>query len=158
MMAEHLLCVRFAPEHIPHAADLEALCFAHPWSEQSLTMLCHDGNVGFSVLSMPEGRVVAYGGMLTVLDEGQILNVAVHPDYRRRGCGARILQALISYAEQNQLSLLTLEVRASNRAAIALYEKYGFVRSGLRRNFYTSPTEDAHLMSKSIPHPEEFNR
>lgn len=156
MMQENLFCVRMAPEHIPHAAALESLCFSQPWSEQSLLMLCREGNVGFTVLSMPEERPVAYGGMLTVLDEGQILNVAVHPDYRRRGCGAQILRALIDYAKQNRLSLLTLEVRESNRAAIALYEKHGFVRTGLRRNFYTSPTESAYVMSKTIPQADEF--
>jgi len=145
-----LFCTRLAPEHISGAAMLERLCFAQPWSEKSLTLLCTDAAAGFAVLSMPEGQVVGYLGVMTVLDEGQITNVAVHPDFRRQGCGDMLLGALMDYAKQNHLTTLTLEVRESNAPAIALYEKHGFIRTGLRRNFYTAPIEAALILTKTI--------
>ena len=141
--------------HIEGVAKLEKLCFSQPWSANSLELLTKEG-IGVGMVCSADGNVCAYGGMMVAVDEGQITNIATHPDYRRRGCGAQILRALIDYAKQNRLSLLTLEVRESNRAAIALYEKHGFVRTGLRRNFYTSPTESAYVMSKTIPQADEF--
>ena len=147
---ETLFCTRLLPEHLSGAALLERQCFSQPWSEQALSMLCGDGGVGFAVLAMPQGRVVGYGGMLCVLDEGQITNVAVDADYRRRGCGDMLLYALADYGRQNRLQTLTLEVRESNAPAIALYEKHGFIRTGMRRNFYTAPMEAALILTKTL--------
>ncbi|MBE6556111.1 MAG: ribosomal-protein-alanine N-acetyltransferase [Ruminococcaceae bacterium] len=146
-----LRAVRLCPEHIAGAAELEALCFAEPWSKKALGMLCTEGHVGVAVLTVPDGRVVAYGGMMTVLDEGQILNVATSPLYRRMGCAKLVMRFLCEYADTHRLSTLSLEVRASNTAAISLYEACGFLRVGVRRGFYKNPVEDAYVMLRQSP-------
>ena len=131
------------------AAELERLCFSSPWSREALKLLCSDGAVGFAAVDT-NGKVVAYGGMMCVLDEGQITNIATHPDFRRRGFGLSIVNALLDYGRDNGINLFSLEVRESNSAAIALYEGLGFVGVGLRKNFYSSPTENAVVMIKEI--------
>ena len=136
--------VLFEKKHVRGAARLEALCFSEPWSEKSLEMLISAGAVGFAIEEKDE--VLAYGGMLTVLDEGQITNVAVDPLSRRKGLGREVVRALIGYAEENGIVSVSLEVRESNEAAIALYESFGFSRRGLRKNFYRDPAEAAIVM------------
>ena len=139
------------PAHLNGAAELEKLCFASPWSASSLELLTNDGiGVGY-VLTVPtapgaEPFVAAYGGMLITVDEGQITNVAVHPDHRRKGFGAAIVRALLRHAKDERLESVSLEVRASNTAAIELYKRAGFVEAGRRKGFYTKPTEDALVM------------
>ena len=127
---------------------IETLCFAEPWSEKSLEILLGERGVGFAALL--EGEVVAYGGMLTVLDEGQITNVAVSPSHRRKGLGRAILCALEEYASENGIVLLSLEVRESNAAARALYKAEGWREVGLRKNFYKLPAENAVIMIKDL--------
>lgn len=134
-------------EHLSGAARLEALCFSEPWSENSLRLLLSDGGVGF--VCVCDGEVVAYGGMLCVLDEGQITNIAVDPEYRRRGLGREIVSALIGYAEENGIASISLEVRSSNAPAVALYSSLGFEIVGERRNFYRAPIENALVMAWS---------
>ena len=136
--------VRMEKAHLSDVAALEKLCFAEPWSENSLSLLLRDGGVGFVVCE--ENRAVAYGGMLCVAGEGQITNICAHPDARRRGYGRAVMEALIGYADQNALFEISLEVRESNEAAIALYRALGFAVCGTRRNFYQRPTENALVM------------
>ncbi len=129
-------------------AALERLCFASPWSAQSLELLTNDGiGVGY-LLTDPASpdTTVAYGGMLITVDEGQITNIATHPDHRRLGYGTAILRALLRHAKEAHLDSVSLEVRASNAAAIALYRAAGFAEAGRRKGFYTKPTEDALVM------------
>ena len=133
---------------LPDVAHIERECFAEPWSEKSLTILTREGGVAFAALDGE--RAVAYGGMLTVLDEGQITNVATLSDYRRMGLAREIMGALESYGRENGIALLTLEVRASNTAAIELYSSMGWTECGRRKGFYRFPSEDAILMEKTL--------
>ena len=144
------LIERLTPHRFLEVAELEELCFSLPWSEKSLELLVVDKNVGFVAIDRKTGHVAAYGGMLTVLDEGQITNIATHPDYRRRGLGESIVREFIRYAEEEKISFISLEVRESNRAAISLYEKLGFCTAGVRKNFYTLPRENGIVMTKNI--------
>lgn len=137
--------VRITAPLLGQVAALERVSFSHPWSEQALTLLCEAGRA-FGFAAVCEGQVVAYGGMLTVLDEGQITNVATHPAYRRRGLAGQVLDSLLEEARACGLSFVTLEVRESNTAAIRLYEKFGFATVGRRPHFYTQPTETALVM------------
>ena len=130
--------------HLSAVAELEAVCFADPWSEKALVLLVSDGAYGAVCFS--EGRAMAYGGVVWAPDEGQITNIATHPDARRNGMGAAILEHLIAEARSRGCEQLSLEVRVSNIPAIALYERYGFVKMGIRRGFYKHPTEDAYVM------------
>lgn len=134
------------------AAALEKLCFSSPWSANSLELLTRDGiGVGYvCVQNAPEPVVTAYGGMMIAVDEGQITNIAVHPDHRGQGLGLAIVHALIKHAKAERLVAISLEVRASNAPAIALYRKVGFTEVGRRKGFYTKPTEDALIMELKL--------
>lgn len=136
--------------HLEGCAELEKLCFHEPWSAKSLELLCNDGiGVGYLTTSgtgVTDTIVTAYGGMLITVDEGQITNIAVHPDYRRQGLGDAVVKALLRHAKSARLSSVSLEVRASNAAAIALYKNNGFREVGRRKGFYTKPSEDALIM------------
>ncbi len=136
------------PEELEAVAELERLCFASPWSAQSLELLTNDGiGVGYLLAAPADpATVAAYGGMLITVDEGQITNIATHPDHRRKGYGAAILHALLRHAKDEHLESVSLEVRASNAAAIAMYRAAGFAEAGRRKGFYTKPTEDALVM------------
>ena len=107
-------------------------------------MLTDTRGVGF--VALDGGSLAAYGGMLTVLDEGQITNIATAPQYRRMGLGRRIMDALEQYSSNNGIIFLSLEVRESNRAAIELYSSLGFKVEGKRKDFYTNPREAALVM------------
>ena len=130
--------------HLHEVAKLEILCFADPWSEKALELLLGDGAYG--AVCLEDGCVMAYGGVLWAPYEGQITNIATHPDARRRGMGAAVLEHLIREAGSRECEMLSLEARVSNMPAIALYERYGFLKMGLRRGFYKHPTEDAFVM------------
>ena len=134
--------------HLSAVAELEQLCFAQPWSETALSILTQSG--GFGIVALTDGsRLVGYGGMVTVLDEGQITNIAVHPQFRRLGVGREILAALISHAELQGISQISLEVRVSNHAARELYLQQGFHVEGTRRRFYSHPVEDGLVMVRN---------
>ena len=134
--------------HLAQVAELEQLCFADPWSEKALELLLGDGAYG--AVCLQEGRVMAYGGVLWAPFEGQITNIATHPNARRCGTGAAVLEHLISVAIERGCEQLSLEARVSNTPAISLYERYGFEKMGLRRGFYKHPTEDAYVMCLSL--------
>ena len=136
---------RLTAETIPGAAELEKLCFADPWSAKSLELLTNDG-IGVGMVCRKDGIICAYGGMLVAVDEGQITNIATHPDFRRMGYGRAVVEALIKYAKNNRLESVSLEVRESNKAAIALYTDLGFKVEGKRKDFYKKPTESALVM------------
>ena len=133
------------PEHLREVAELEALCFGDPWSEDALKILTQAGGFGMAAIT-EDGRAVGYGGMLTVLDEGQITNIAVHPDFRRQGMGREILSAMIVHAQSLGVTRLSLEVRSSNVGAQTLYLQQGFEIAGTRKHFYSHPTEDGLVM------------
>ena len=134
--------VPMAREHIPQIARLEQVCFSAPWSETMLEEALFDPQASFLVAEDEEGGVVGYAGLHVVLDEGYIDNVAVEPDARKHGVASALLDVICRYGA-SALAFLTLEVRASNDKAIALYKKMGYKKEGVRPGFYDSPKEDA---------------
>ena len=136
-------------ELLPQVQRIEQQCFSLPWTEAMLRMQLQPDSHVF-LTAETEGSVVGYIGMLYVLDEGYISNVAVRPDFRRRGVAEALLRALEERARALRLSFLTLEVRAGNAAAVALYEKRGYRVVGRRKNYYEKPTEDAILMTLTL--------
>lgn len=140
--------VRVDSTMLEQLAALEREAFVHPWSQDALALLCGDTAFGFAVFE--DGRAVSYGGMLTVLDEGQVTNIATHPDHRRRGHAATVLGAMLEEARARGLSFVTLEARESNLPAIALYQKMGFEVVGHRPRFYTAPVEGALIMQCNL--------
>ena len=144
-MTETLL---LTAEHIRDVGIIEKECFSEPWSEGSLALLCMGDNFGIVVVD--EVRVVAYGGMTCVLDEGSVTNVAVLPTHRRMGLGRKVVRALADEAERRGIKNIFLEVRESNVAAETLYLSEGFVCCGVRKGFYRHPSEHAIQMIKNL--------
>ncbi|MBQ1587197.1 MAG: ribosomal protein S18-alanine N-acetyltransferase [Ruminococcus sp.] len=132
---------------IDAVAAIEAECFSHPWSKKSLEESLEKENSLFLV-AVEDEKVIGYVGMEVIVDEGYIFNVAVSADYRRRGVGYALVRELVTYSMKNSLCFITLEVRESNSAAISLYSKFGFIKAGERKNYYSDPTEAAVLMTK----------
>ena len=133
-------------EHIPQVAALERACFSRPWSEDMLREELWNDSAVIVVAEGEDGTVLGYAGLQTVLDEGYINNVAVDERFRRQGVAGELLAAFIRFGKA-RLAFLTLEVRASNAPAIALYAKHGFREVGRRKDYYDDPKEDAVLMT-----------
>ena len=130
--------------HLAALAEIERACFHAPWSE---TMLREELGKGIFLVAEQDGRTAGYVGCQTVLDEGYITNVAVSPDFRRQGIAKALITELMKQAQGKGLAFVTLEVRESNAAARALYAGAGFQPVGIRKNFYSNPTENAVLMT-----------
>ncbi len=152
-MENNRMRVRIVPmtaDHLDEVAELERICFSAPWSRNMLAEELDNALSAFLVALDDEGKVVGYAGVQVILDEGYITNVAVRPEYRRQGVAAQLLEVFIAFAEGNKLAFLTLEVRASNQAAIVLYGRHGFRSAGRRRNYYEHPKEDAIIMTREF--------
>lgn len=150
--------VRIVPmtaDHLDEAAELERLCFSDPWSRNMLAEEL-DNDLSALLAALDDGgRLVGYAGLQVILDEGYITNVAVRPECRRQGIAGKLLQVFLDFARGNRLAFLTLEVRASNYDAIALYGSRGFRSTGRRKNYYEHPREDAIIMTREFDHGTE---
>ena len=138
--------------HLSAIAALERACFSHPWSEAMLAEALYNDAACFIVAQGEDGSVLGYAGLHVILDEGYIDNVAVDPAYRRQGVADALIGAFTRFGEA-KLAFLTLEVRAGNAPAIALYEKHGFYGVGRRKGYYDDPKEDAVLMTREWDRP-----
>lgn len=141
--------VRLSEEHLDSVAELEAICFAHPWTAAGLKTLTNEGGVGFAAIDAG-GNVLSYAGMILAADMGDITDVATHPDFRRQGLSRAVMKRLLEFATENGLTSVALDVRVSNAGAIGLYEGLGFSIAGKRSRFYRTPPEDAYVMIKQL--------
>lgn len=146
----HVRIVPMNADHLDEVAELERICFSTPWSRNMLAEELDNALSAFLVALDDNGRVAGYAGLQVVLDEGYITNVAVRPDCRKQGIAGKLLQVFLDFAQGNQLAFLTLEVRASNYDAIALYGSRGFRSVGRRKNYYEHPKEDAIIMTREF--------
>ena len=133
--------------HVAQIAQLEKICFSDPWSENSIASEL-ENKLAFWLVATEEDRVAGYIGSQTVMDETDMMNVAVHPDFRRKGIAEALVKDLVENLKKMGSHCLTLEVRASNTPAITLYEKLGFTEIGRRKNYYRNPREDALILRK----------
>jgi len=147
--------VPMTADHLDEIAALERVCFTDPWSRNMLAEELDNALSAFLAALDGAGKVIGYAGLQVVLDEGYILNVAVAPEHSRQGVAGKLLQVFLDFAKGNRLSFLTLEVRASNYAAISLYGSRGFRGVGRRRNYYEHPKEDAIIMTREFEYEDE---
>ena len=143
-------------------AEIEKICFSLPWSEKAYRDTLTNENALYLVAELTEPdnaetgnvvptepgkrKIVGMCGVLKILDEGDISNVAVYPAYRRRSIARLMMDELLKKGEELGIDSFTLEVRAGNEAAIKLYEHFGFRTEGIRKRFYDKPVEDALIM------------
>ena len=127
-------------------AALEVVCFADPWSKESLVYELSENPRAVYIVAEVDGHVVGYVGVWGIVDEGHITNVAVSPDYRRKNIGSLLIYHMLKATTQAGLVRHTLEVRAGNAPAQALYRKYGFEEAGIRKGYYQDNGEDAIIM------------
>ena len=139
--------VPMTEELVPQVAQLEAVCFHDPWSENSIRSELNNP-LSLWLTAVQDGKVVGYVGSQTVLDEADVMNVAVSPEHRRSGIAAELMLELERTLAKLGVHSLTLEVRVSNEPAIRLYEMLGYVQVGLRPNYYLRPKEDAKILRK----------
>ena len=132
---------------VPQIAALERVCFSDPWSEKSILSEL-ENPLSCWLVAMDGERLAGYVGSQTVLGETDMMNLAVDPDYRRKGLGKELILSLIEALRQRGSRCLTLEVRDSNAPARALYEGLGFQEIGRRKNYYRNPKEDALIYKK----------
>ena len=136
--------VKMTDDDVKFAAALEKICFSAPWSENMINSERVNPAVSF-FSAKKDGEFIGHAGMIIVLDEAHVYNIAVSPDARRHGVGKALVDAMKAECEKRGALTLMLEVRASNAAAISLYEKCGFEKAGERKNFYSSPREDGFM-------------
>ena len=139
--------VTMQAQYVPQITQLEAICFSDPWSENSIAQELTNP-LSFWLVAVEDDKVAGYIGSQTVMGETDMMNVAVHPDFRRRGVAEALILRLVEVLKTRQSHCLTLEVRASNTPAIRLYEKLGFSQVGKRPGYYRKPKEDALILRK----------
>ena len=142
--------VSMSEAHIPALADIEKACFSTPWSVQALREELEVPSAIFLV-ALVDGNVAGYMGMQVTYDIAYVCNIAVAPVFRRMGVASALLAAQTDVCRRRDIGELSLEVRRSNTAARALYEKSGFCRVGTRPRFYSHPPEDAEIYTLRLP-------
>ena len=133
--------------HVAQVAALEKACFTTPWSENSVRAELTNP-LSLWLVAVDHGEVVGYVGSQSVMDEADMMNVAVSDSYRRKGIARQLVGALITALDKRGVLSLTLEVRASNEPAKQLYKQIGFEQVGRRPNYYRNPKEDALILRK----------
>ena len=151
----NICIVPLEERHIKDIAKLEALCFSEPWSEEGILEAYRLGTKFF--IAENSKQLMGYIGIKAVIDEGYITNVAVYPQYRGIGVATALINKVFDFAKEKGLSFVSLEVRASNTAAVSLYEKTGFKEEGRRKDFYRLPREDALIMTKRFSYEDSGN-
>lgn len=136
-------------EDVPQVAAIERLCFSAPWNE-NMIISSWESRLSCWLIAEIDGCVAGYVGSEAVLDSADMMNIAVAPEYRKRGIAEALIRALMEHLQQKNILFLLLEVRVSNAPAIALYNKLCFEQVGRRPRYYTNPREDALILRKEL--------
>ena len=142
-----MIITNMREQHVSQVAELEKICFSDPWSENSIASELNN-QLSLWLVAEDNGRVAGYIGSQTVMGESDMMNVAVHPNYRKQGIATALIVGLVEELRKQESYCLTLEVRASNENAISLYRKLDFREVGCRKNYYRNPKEDALILRK----------
>lgn len=135
---------------IEDVLEIEKTSFSSPWSKDAFTLEITKNTLAKYIVAEMDNKVVAYGGIWFIIDEGHITNIAVHEKYRGLGISNKIVEGLIDLCIDRSIRAMTLEVRKSNEIAKSLYKKYGFEECGIRPGYYADDKEDAIIMWKTI--------
>ena len=135
-------------KHVAQVAELEKICFGSAaWSEKSIASELNNA-LSLWIVAVEDEKILGYVGSQTVMGETDMMNVAVHPDYRKQGIASGLITELIGALKKRESHCLTLEVRASNEPAKNLYKMLDFEEIGIRKNYYRNPREDALILRK----------
>ncbi|WP_069650331.1 ribosomal protein S18-alanine N-acetyltransferase [Caloranaerobacter ferrireducens] len=137
-------------EDIDEVLDIEKKSFKTPWSRDAFIKEVNQNKLAKLIVASIEGKVVGYGGIWLIVDEGHITNIAVHPNFRGLGIGNLLVEGLIKICRERGINRMTLEVRKSNKIAQSLYKKFGFKECGIRPGYYSDTKEDAIIMWKEM--------
>ncbi len=135
---------KFEEKYVEGVHEIEKACFTTHWSINSFRGELENPNAHYFV-AIIDDKVVGYGGMWYIINEAHITNIAVDPNYQKKGVASEILKAIIKKSHELEIIGVTLEVRESNEAALKLYEKFGFENEGIRKNYYEN-NENAIIM------------
>lgn len=144
-----------APSHLEQVEEIEKACFPDPWSRKIFEEALAEPNTTNLVALGADRTVLGYMSFTAILDEGDVNNIAVRLDCRGQGVASSLMEAFLRYGQEHGLSFLLLEVRPSNRSAVALYEKFGYIEVGRRKNYYLAPKEDAIIMRLELTNGTE---
>lgn len=142
-----MIITKMNKDHVLQIAELEKICFSDPWSVNSIASEL-DNRLSLWLVALEDDKVIGYVGSQTVLGETDMMNIATHPDYRKRGIATALITGLMEALEASGSHSLMLEVRASNEPAVSVYRKLGFEEVGRRKNYYRNPKEDALIMRR----------
>ena len=143
-----MIFAKMTEKHVAQVAELEKICFGSAaWSEKSIASELNNA-LSLWIVAVEDEKVLGYVGSQTVMGETDIMNVAVHPDYRKQGIATVLITELIGALKKRESHCLTLEVRASNEPAKNLYKMLDFEEIGIRKNYYRNPREDALILRK----------
>lgn len=149
-MSMDILVRNMREEDIDEVLEIERTSFTTPWSKEAFTLEITKNMLAKYVVAEIEGKVVGYGGIWLIIDEGHVTNIAVHEKYRGLGVGNKIMEGLIDICRDRNIVAMTLEVRKTNEVAKSLYDKYGFKEYGIRPGYYSDNNEDAIIMWKRV--------
>lgn len=149
-MVESIIVRKMELGDIDAVLDIEENSFSIPWTRGAFVTELQKNKLAKYCVAEVNGEVAAYGGMWLVVDEAHITNIAVHPRFRGRGVGKKVVEGLIEEGHKINIYRMTLEVRRSNLTAQALYKKLGFIPCGIRPGYYEDNGEDALIMWKDL--------
>ena len=136
-------------DDLDQVCKIENIAFSHPWSKEDFEIELQSNPYALYFVFEEEKSIKAYLGVWLIYERVQITTIAVHPDYKGIGLSKILMTYLDKLCLDNQIEESTLEVSVSNEVAISLYEKYGFIKKGLRKDYYQDNHEDAYLMVKN---------
>lgn len=137
-------------DHLDGILGIERLSFSNPWSRESFASTLNRPDINTVLTALENGTPIGYVCLFHLFEEGEILNIAVHPDYRKNGVAQTLIDRAFDLFKEKNVNRVTLEVRISNENAKNLYIKNGFEPFLIRKNYYSSPTEDGIIMQKHL--------
>ena len=146
MMSKTMTFRRMTTDDIEQVLNVEKQSFTLPWSREAFFNELTRNQYAVYMVIEDEGKIVGYCGTWIVIDESHITNIAILPEYRGQKLGEALFRKMIEISRSVGVVRMTLEVRVSNHVAISLYEKLGFQKGGIRKNYYTDNHEDAYVM------------